>query len=198
MRTKLTIFLLLLGFSLDASAQDCLSGFRVRRAWQQSPMWCWAATMQMIIDFHDSSSDVSQCDIVEDYFDVDDCEEAVFSGGYMNKMKAFLEDNDLGATFTCDLVNRPLSVNEIVDNILDCKPIIISIRPSPFSNIGHVVVIMGIWQRRDAYGNPWIEVVLRDPYPYSWNSVVSNGFTGVEYSRLRAIWLSSIYNIDPD
>ncbi|MGN7723511.1 papain-like cysteine protease family protein [Chitinophaga sp. 22620] len=198
MRTKLTVFLLLMGFSLNAAAQDCLSDFRVRRAWQQSPMWCWAATLQMIINFHDPSSDASQCDIVEDYFDVEDCEEAEFSGGYMNKMKDFLEDNDLGATFTCDLVNRPLSVNEIVDNILDCKPIIISIRPSPFSSIGHVVVIMGIWQRRDAYGNPWTEVVLRDPYPYSWNSVVSNGFTGVEYSRLRSVWISSIYNIDPD
>jgi hypothetical protein len=159
-------------------------------------MWCWAATIQTIIDFHDPYSNISQCDIVEDYFEIDNCEDATMAGGYMSRMKDFLEDNNLNVNFNCDYAAGPLSIDEIRDNILDCKPIIIEISTSPFQNSTHAVVIMGIWKKFDAMGNSFIEVIIRDPFPYSWSSIVRDGFNGIEYSRLRSIWRSTLYNIE--
>jgi|GEM_PF-4956627 len=195
---KIKLILILLLCPSLVQAQNCFSNFRMRDAMQQTPMWCWAATLQSIIDFHHRNSSVTQCDIVKDYFGVEDCADASVSGGYLNKMKSFLENNDLGYTFSCDFDYGPLSVQTIANNIVACKPIIIQIKISPFDNSSHAVVIMGIWSQVDAYGRPYTQVVLRDPYPYNWNSFITKGLTGIGYNRLCSIWVSSLYNIEPN
>lgn len=195
---KYLLFFVLLCTCTLLQAQPCYNSFKIKRAFQATPVWCWAASLQMIVNFHHPFENISQCDIVKDCFGIDDCSEAALSGGYMSSMKRFLETNDLGVTFTCDYSRYPLSVEEIAENILSCKPIIVEIRTSPFSSMTHAVVIMGIWTNRDYYGNMVTTVVLRDPYPYNWNSLMTAGFNGISYNQLRNIWVSSLSNIEPD
>lgn len=200
MKKTILIFGLSIFLSSFVTAQSCFNRFRIRHAFQQTPMWCWAATIQTLMNFHYPNNEIDQCKIVSSYFGTDDCSDPnlALRGGYMPQMKQFLENNDLGMTFSCDYETGPLSVEEIIDNITNCKPIIIQLKLSPFSNSTHAVVIMGIWRKTDNFGNPFIEVVLKDPYPYNWNSIVTNGLNGIEYNRLASIWVSSIYNIQPE
>lgn len=196
-----TIFLLLLINTNNGLSQRCWNDFTLKSCYQETEIWCGAAAIEMVMEFHYPYDNFRQCNIVSDIFNVNSC-----SIPYMNRngidirdMRSYLYDNSYGVEFDSSIRKGALSVREIADNILNCQPIIALINPSPFSQVGHFVVIVGIWESgRDYYGNTRYQVMIKDPYPYNWNSIVTKGISGVDYNDFRRIWTASITDIYPE
>ncbi|MDE0158860.1 MAG: C39 family peptidase [Candidatus Dadabacteria bacterium] len=147
---------------------------------QETEVWCWAATSEMIFRYYGSG--LSQCEILSRWVGQDCC---LFRGNPIcfqaaPSLATIRQTLVAFGGLSSVEVSRPLSLDEIKEEIEADRPIIAAYA-NTFS--GHVVVIYGY----DAQGN----VYIRDPYFGSFT--VPYGATFV-YGGDK-IWSQTIYRI---
>ncbi|MDX1908854.1 MAG: papain-like cysteine protease family protein [Bacteroidia bacterium] len=130
---------------------------------QRSENWCWAACIQMVLNYH--GVQVSQEQIVA----------RIYGGltdqpGTLDQMQQALSGWAPNVNGRYSMIYSQAgftSVNEITQNLAYKWPIIVGLR-SPGSGIGHAYVLTAIYYSLDMYGNTVPDkVVLRDPWPQS-------------------------------
>jgi hypothetical protein len=147
---------------------------------QRCPEWCWAASSQMILNYHGLY--VAQEQIVNKIFGSLQCQggtpDEIIEGltGWAPDVRGrFSEIHSLGGL---------ISPNDIVRNLAGKWPLLVCMDNGQGG--GHAVVMTAVYYFMDQGGNAVIDkVVLRDPWPYnpsrqemSWNEF-SNKVTDI-------------------
>lgn len=132
---------------------------------QKSMNWCWAACIQMVLNYNGLY--VTQEDVVMRCFGT----LADHTGGPQEMFTALSGwgYNVHGGVSTIYSNNYPTNANEIQAFLASNKPLIVGLS-QPNSNIGHAYVLTALFYSisYDYYGNAIIvpdKVVLRDPWP---------------------------------
>jgi hypothetical protein len=121
---------------------------------QRTPVWCWAATADMVLKYYGVT--VDQCEIVSTYLQRNCCVGGVgdaFCAVTARSMADIQTALAIGGVRS-GYVPRPLTFDEIASEINAGRPMIAGYRGS-FS--GHVVVITG-------FDRPSSTIVIYDPY----------------------------------
>jgi len=149
--------------------------FKFYAAAQEENNWCWAACIQMVLDYQGSYID--QCTIVKKAFGTPQC---------INQPADCytIEDGIDGWTVNDKVINGEVdfspSAHELIDQLAYRNPVIIGLN-MPNQNIGHAYVLTAVYFRYDSNNKkiPY-RVVLRDPWPenpsrqeFGWNDFVS-------------------------
>jgi len=149
--------------------------FKFYAAAQEENNWCWAACIQMVLNYQGSYID--QCKIVKKAFRTTQC---------INKPADCytIEDGINGWTVNNKQINGKVdfspSAHELIDQLAYRNPVIIGLN-MPNQNIGHAYVLTAVYFKYDSNNRkiPY-EVVLRDPWPenksrqvFGWNDFVS-------------------------
>ncbi|MEM0517857.1 papain-like cysteine protease family protein [Aequorivita flava] len=133
--------------------------FNYHVARQESQNWCWAACIQMVLDYQ--GLEVGQCEIVNNAFGqgcIDrpaDCYtiQNAAAGWRVNgyPIKAYMEHNP--------------TAHSIINDLAYKYPLIVGLN-IPNQNIGHAYVLTAVFFQYDNYNRkiPY-KVVLRDPWP---------------------------------
>ena len=155
--------------------------FKAYVARQRNTNWCWAACIQMVLNYQ--GVDVSQETIVEKVF------------GYKADRPAnaytiavAVRGNWPGRVQISSHVDNPRTVtaNAFIEDLTYKYPLIVGLR-MPGQDVGHAYVLTGISFTEDMYNNKKpIEVILRDPWPsnpsrlkMSWSEFYSRCHTVV-------------------
>ena len=145
---------------------------------QRQANWCWAAVIQMVLNWHDVY--ITQEEVVQriyaDQRDAPATLEQVITALHLTAPDARGGYSSVTATY------RP-TVQEIIDDLTHRWPLIIGLTGDP---IGHAYVLTGVYYHLDQNNQPVVDrVVLRDPLPgrlsrqeMTWNEFLS-----------RAMWL---------
>lgn len=146
---------------------------------QQTQVWCWAATIEMVSQYYGRSID--QCQILSAYLSGNCCALPQFCLVAAPNMQTIQAGLFRLAGLRSDYVPSALPFGVIQAEIDAGRPIIVGYRGS-FS--GHVVVIVGY----DAQGRLWIH----DP--------INGAFSGVPYGQVfgyagQLFWADSIIGI---
>ncbi len=173
--TLLTSVVVLLSIALPASAKEAkLDDEKINKEFefQRTPVWCWAACIQLCLRHNDV--DVTQKQIVEKTFGA-----AVnLPGNWIQmtkRLNGVMRDRNNKTVIVSGnvFVGSPTS-EAIVNHLKSDQPIIIAFR-IPQQNIGHAVLVTGV-KYRIVNGRVVIETVdLRDPFPYSQQHVNNRG-----------------------
>jgi len=147
---------------------------------QRCPEWCWAASCQMILNYHGLY--VTQEQIVNKIFGSLECQ----PGSDVDIMGALTGwAPDARGRYSEIYSQQGISsASEIVTNLAYKWPLLVCLSNGDGS--GHALVMTGIYYYVDPYNNPIVEkVVLRDPWPtnpsrqeMSWQEFVSRA-TGI-------------------
>ncbi len=174
---------------------SCWSNFYKNISLQQNSQWCWAAGLQMVLAHNEIK--MEQCEIVSSFYAIPACQNPAlsnFPARSMYDLANYLCNDTFSGNvrFSCTCINGDLLMNSIKAEIDNCRPIMVEIKTSPFSNSTHLILLTGYYY--EAYSNVlWLTVV--DPYPYTWSSVVTNGVNQTNLALLLPIWKSTIYGI---
>jgi len=169
----------------DFAAAVKTEKFKFHAAFQSEDNWCWAACIQMVLDYQGLY--VDQCPIVKKAFKTSSCinrpadcytiEDGV-DGWSVNNRR-----------ISGEVVFSP-SAYELIDQLAYRNPVIIGLN-MPGQNIGHAYVLTAIFFSYDSNNRkvPY-KVVLRDPWPenqsrqeFEWSDFVNriNCITYVTY-----------------
>lgn len=167
---------------------------------QQTGMWCWATSTQMILAYYGIT--IYQCDLVNSHYhipkDQSCCSDTTCQLPYTPKFKStcvrggpLLVNSTFG--FTCDTAHTPLKW-EVIRRQIDSvqSPIGFSINTPKGDSVtgkyvpagGHVRVIKGYVE---VNGNRYL--IINDPMPVCQGSVYP--ITMYEYQHGRGNWLST-------
>ena len=127
---------------------------------QKCPEWCWAASCQMILNYHGLY--VSQDQIVNKIFGSLECQ-AGSPDDILNALTGWAPDvrGRFSEVYSEAGISSPA---EIVRNLIYKWPLLVCL--SNGDGTGHAEVMTGIYYSVDAYNNPIVDkVVLRDPWP---------------------------------
>jgi len=129
---------------------------------QRCPEWCWAASCQMILNFHGLY--VSQEQIVNRIFGSLSCQ-----GGTPEEILTALTGwapdyrGRASEIYSQHYITNPA---ELVRNLAYRWPLLVCLRNEDGS--GHAEVMTAVYYSVDQYNNPIIDkVILRDPWPYN-------------------------------
>lgn len=129
---------------------------------QRCPEWCWAASSQMILNYHGLY--VSQEQIVNKIFGSLQCE-----GGTPDDIVSGLTGwaPDVRGRFSeIHSISGLISPNDIVRSLAGKWPLLVCIDNG--NGGGHAVVMTAVYYYMDQLGNANIDkVVIRDPWPYN-------------------------------
>jgi len=162
---------------------------------QQTPVWCWAATAQMVFEYYGlrnvGFNGDYQCGIVAAYFQgfcLSSCYACVTPIGGMADMQTliqgygqFLTLNGIPSrVLTSTIRFGPLSMQEVAAEIEANRPVIAGISPTnyAFPNFSqHVVLVIGY----ETNGSVPPRLIVNDPFPYALFGqpnpiLVNNGF----------------------
>jgi hypothetical protein len=174
---KKTILILLISFLSCNYAQNKsigLDSFEVDNAFQfqNTPVWCWAATIQMALNYY--GFDITQAEIVTRTFGA-----AIPVGGNWIQMTNNL--NYIGTTpngkrmlVSATVYMGSPSAEAIINHLKEKKPIIMSFN-NPNTFMGHAILVTGV--EYHFLGSRAIidKVVIRDPFPYNQIHIVNKG-----------------------
>ena len=129
---------------------------------QRCPEWCWAASCQMVLNFHGLY--VSQEQIVNKIFGLLECQPGT-DEDILSALTGWAPDTRgrYSEIFSEDGLIAPV---DIVRNLAYQWPLIVALN-NP-DGTGHAEVMTAVYYSVDLYNNPIIDkVVLRDPWPYN-------------------------------
>ena len=167
------------------------AAFEFVSASQRGQQWCWAASVQMILQWHGLV--VDQADVVRSIKG-----SLIDQGGSDSEIQRAL--NALATTRT----GRPGFVvatagygppipSLLVDELMRGRPLLLTFSTGPYS--GHAVVITGAEYVPSPYGPTITSLTIRDPYPTPSN-VATRGrsyYSGAELAkflpRIRNYWI---------
>ncbi len=159
----------------DFAAAVKAEEFEFYRASQKEVNWCWAACIQMVLDYQGLF--VDQCTIVKKAFKTSHC---------VNRpADCFtIEDGVDGWSVNNKRIDGEVdfspSAYELIDQLAYRNPVIIGLN-MPDQNIGHAYVLTAVFFRYDSNKRkvPY-KVVLRDPWPdnksrqeFEWSDFVN-------------------------
>ena len=145
---------------------------------QRQANWCWAAVIQMVLNWHDVY--ITQEEVVQriyaDQRDAPATLEQVITALHLTAP-------DARGRYSSVYASHTPTVQEIIDDLAYRWPLIVGLTGDP---IGHAYVVTGVYYHVDENSQPVIDsVVLRDPLPtspsrqeMSWDEFLS-----------RAMWL---------
>lgn len=129
---------------------------------QQRSNWCWAAAIQMVLNFH--GIPVQQAAIVANTFG-----RPIDRPGTGSDILDNLNGRGL------DVDGRPVSAHtsplfcdaQVVEELAARRPMIVALKGDPTGTVtGHAYVLTGAYFHRNEFGAPVIDgVVLRNPWP---------------------------------
>ncbi len=132
---------------------------------QLTPVWCWAASMEMILAFN--NEDVAQKDIVTGVFGaaIPTALDPLHVDQYMNQSytdSLTAQVAKVSSTTIYSGVNTPTVLSNVVSLLRSGQPLLI-FTPT------HAMVMTAIYYYADGVGNPVgvSGVVVRDPFPYA-------------------------------
>lgn len=192
MKTILLPVVLLSVFANNVRSQ-CFDNFAQHTNLQENSAWCWAAGIQMVLDYYGTYMD--QCEIVEDFYEIPACESPATSNYPARSMFAVqqyltsrsFESFNLEAYY----LHSPMSGQSVITELNNCRPVMAEIQLSPFSGTTHLILIIGYYV--NAFNQMTLTIV--DPYPYSWNEVFTGGIKVVDYTWLVQTWRTTICGI---
>lgn len=128
---------------------------------QRQMNWCWAACIQMTLNYHGLS--VTQEQLVK----------KIYGGLYdapagpveiMNALNGWAP-NSQGGYSIIKAQYGVYSVDDIINHVAYKQPIIVGLE-QPNNDVGHAYVLTAVYYTVNAYNQPIIQkVVLRDPWP---------------------------------
>ena len=207
---KLPILLILLiGLSVQLSAQSSCQRYganyfgcgvpsaefefmratSLNRGSQIQSNWCWAACIQMVLNYHGLS--VSQVDVVTRIYGSPYIDQPANESQILRALSGWAPDSR-GRYSSIQAYGGFTSVQEIINGLSRKWPLIVGLA-NPNGGVGHAYVLTGIFysNQYDNYGNvigviPQ-RVVLRDPWPgspsrqeMSWYEFSRRAFVGVK------------------
>lgn len=143
---------------------------------QEEDMWCWAACIQMILDYQ-GARNIEQCEIVKKAFGMTSC---INRPGTCYNIENGANGWVINGKRVSATVDFSPSVFELVDQLAYKNPVVIGLN-MPGQNIGHAYVLTAIFFRYNSENKkvPY-KVALRDPWPgnpsrqeFSWNDFVN-------------------------
>lgn len=146
---------------------------------QRNSMWCWAASIQMVLQYHGIRT--VQQDIVARTFGPDAQGNLPNKPGDLKSITANLNNFNVdraGTTYQVESIfgEGAPPVSLLLDEMDRREPLIIGYRSGP--NMGHAVVITGVVYSQTAQGPMIHKIIVRDPWPSDENRA-TNG--RVEY-----------------
>jgi len=139
---------------------------------QRTPVWCWAACIQMVLNYYEV--DITQEEIARRTFGSDWYGNPPAIGGSAEIISRNLNNWNVdrrGAPYavSSSVYRGSPDAATIIGHLSQRKPIILAYGPN--SQSGHVVVVTSVSYVIDQFGYPSITtVIVRDPFPDVWNS----------------------------
>lgn len=129
---------------------------------QRMQNWCWAACIQMVLNYHGLY--VDQKDIVTRVFG-SAVDRPATGHQMMNALSGWAPDAR-GRRSAIYADNYNLDPATVINDLDKKWPLIVGLRGARGAATGHAYVLTAAYFSQDAYGVPTIHrVVLRDPYP---------------------------------
>ncbi|PPK76030.1 papain like cysteine protease AvrRpt2 [Methylobacter tundripaludum] len=172
---------------------------------QDTPVWCWAASIHMALKYYDI--DIDQEKIVTRTFG---SPKAV--GGDLNAIsrnlnyvfessgKKYLVSAAIHLVNNSPYFSNDLAVapEALVNHIKQGRPVVIAYRSSRFS--GHAVVLSGVTYTINPQGRVEIQTLtVRDPFPYNSKHVKNNGKITYQNNQfpgpIEAIWFVDVSEV---
>ncbi len=143
---------------------------------QRQANWCWAASVQMVLNFHGLY--VSQEQVVQRIYGRQ-IDRPANSNQILHALSGWAPDNR-GRYSSIHASPYTYSGGQIVQDLANRWPLIVGLR-NPNGGIGHAVVLTAVHYSVDQFNNPiFHSVVIRDPWPespsrqeMSWNEFQS-------------------------
>lgn len=148
--------------------------FKYYAATQEYDNWCWAACIQMVLNYQGLY--VDQCLIVKKAFGIEQC---VNKPADCSTIQTGTNGWGINGKTVKAVVDFSASTFELVDQLAYKNPVIIGLN-MPGQNIGHAYVLTAVFFQYD-YNQKKVpyKVVLRDPWPtnpsrheFEWNDFV--------------------------
>lgn len=196
MRNRLIAFYIILfsvAFSSHVLAHEKVAGIKSSDVdkhfqFQKTPVWCWAATIQMALNHY--GFNVSQADIVQRTFGA----EIHTTGNWLqmtnnlNYLGKSADNKDILVSATV-YAGSP-SAESIINHLKQNKPIIMAFQnPGTFS--GHAVLITAVKYKFINNKAVISSFIVRDPFPYNQQHVNNRGKIEVANGTIQPtnIWL---------
>ena len=156
---------------------------QVQPTLQQTPVWCWAASAEMVFEYYGlpNINPVGnyQCGVIAAWFAgtpcAVDCRLCVLAVGAMSSMQQVINGygpyvHSVGypsRVLSSALLFRPLSKLELATEISSGRPVIVGINPGGGFSLPnasqHVAILVGY-----DFSNDRQNVILNDPFPYQY------------------------------
>lgn len=135
----------------------------VRHVWQHTEMWCWAASIQMILNYHNIM--VSQEDIVFNVFG------RLQTRGANDELMTIALNRWIGPIYgqRVKYFYGIPDTNMLINHINSNNPVIVVYDTDISRGLRHAVVISGV----NNIGNTINSVVVHDPFPSKQNLAVN-------------------------
>lgn len=135
------------------------SYFREYVARQEEDCWCWAACVQMVLNYQ--GVNVEQEDIVRRAKGM-----RINEGGTAYDIQRAADGWNTGSHILAARVDNPYSVSAqtFISDLIDKYPLIIGL-DMPGQTMGHAYVLTGISFRKSGNTYQPVEVILRNPWP---------------------------------
>lgn len=149
-----------LGTGNDYAAAIKTEKFTFYAAKQDADNWCWAACIQMVLDYQGLF--VEQCEIVKKAFGMSDCSNMPAN---CSTTKAGAEGWRIGNRIVKATIDSKADCSHLVDQLAYKNPVVVGLNMPP-NSIGHAYVLTAIFFRYNSLNEkiPY-KVVLRDPWP---------------------------------
>jgi hypothetical protein len=166
----------------NISEQDSGVMLNIPLILQNTPVWCWVASAEMVIRYKNYGNSLQQCQMLEIGFQTPSgycCSNPnnCMTTGTAQQIQ-YLVYNFGGRASS---LSGPLSEKSVLTTLKSNNPVIAFIKLSPFSNSGHVVVIRGIRFSQDVQQ---AVLTINDPLSY-----ISQETT---YANFLQYWQGSI------
>lgn len=129
---------------------------------QRMQNWCWAACIQMVLNYHGLY--VDQQDIVERVFGV--AADRPANGQQILAALSGWAPDTRGRRSAIYADSYHIDPGTVVNDLDKKWPLIVGLEGARGAATGHAYVLTAVYFSKDQYGQPTIHrVVLRDPYP---------------------------------
>ncbi|HSK72543.1 MAG TPA: papain-like cysteine protease family protein [Pyrinomonadaceae bacterium] len=128
---------------------------------QRQSNWCWAATTQMVLNYHGLY--VQQEQVVQRIFGRQ-VDSPASPNQILTALSGWAPDNRGG--YSAIIASSYVSVTDMINDLAYEYPLIVGTSNS--GGTGHAYVLTAVFYSFDGYGRPIVDkVVLRDPFPTS-------------------------------
>lgn len=156
-----------------------------QRGRQRQANWCWAASIQMVLNYHGLF--VSQEQVVQRIYGRQ-IDQPANSNQILNALTGWAPDNR-GRGSTIHANPYTSSGSQIVQALGNKWPLIVGLK-NPNGGVGHAVVLTAVYYSVDRFNNLIFQrAVLRDPWP---NSPSRQELSWNEFQS-RVIFMTRVY-----